>query len=70
MSSRESAGLLTQLQEAALIELDVFGAGRAIDILHDVAVAICLALVGLYVQIVALLDPKLCRPSGRKRPSL
>jgi hypothetical protein len=31
---------LTKLQKTALVELDVFGIGRAIDILHDVAVAL------------------------------
>ena len=70
MSSREPAGFLPQLQKAALIELDVFGARRAIDVLHDVAVAVGLALIRLHKQVVALLDPELRRPSGRNGPSL
>ena len=59
MSSAETARLLPQLQKASLIELDIFGAGGAVDVLDDVAVAIRLALVGLHEQIVALLDPNL-----------
>ena len=65
----QPADFLPQLQEAALIELDVFGAGGAVDVLDDVAVAIGLALVGLLEQVVALLDPKLRRLWAR-RPAL
>ena len=54
------ASLLTEFQKPSLVELDVFGARRAIDILDDVAVAVRLALIRFHIQIIALLDPKLC----------
>src|SRR5688572_9770 len=39
-----AADFLPQFEEAALIELDIFKAGRAVDVLDDTAVPISLAL--------------------------
>ena len=42
------AHFLTKLKEPSLVEFEIFGGRRAVDILHDIAFAICLPLAGFH----------------------
>jgi hypothetical protein len=54
-----AADLLPHLKQPALIKLDVLGARRAVDVLHDIALAVGFALDRLHIEVVALFHPEL-----------